>query len=258
MAFDHENCPSSELDLARQIQQLLFPKSSPVCSWCCIGVKNMMTGELGGDYFDFISMADGCQSLFVGDVTGHGLHASIVMALIYGYLHRASGDECNPVDLVRKVNDFLFSFAERSQSLDHYFSSTLFFGIIHPQSLEMVYVNAGHVPPMVKRGNRLLKLETTAQPVGFFEEYEIELGRFRFARGDRLLLYTDGIVEGVNREGELFGEERLRETLRRGCDDHLEFLDAIFASLQSFGVSDPPEDDCTAIVIDFHGEFGAS
>jgi sigma-B regulation protein RsbU (phosphoserine phosphatase) len=258
MTIDHENCPSSELDLAQQIQQLLFPKSSPVCTWCCIGQKNLMADELGGDYYDFITMPDGCQTLLIGDVTGHGVHASIVMALIYGFIHRASRGECSPVELVRQVNDFLNSFAERSNALDYYFSSTLFFAIIDPQNMDMVYVNAGHVPPLVQRNGTIRELRPTAQPIGFFEKFEVALGRFQFVQGDRLLLYTDGIIEGTNGAGEPFGSERLKAALKNSSDDYLEFLDDLFAELNDFGVNDPPTDDCTAIVVDFHDGFAAA
>ena len=72
---------AEDLDLAGQVQRLLFPKSSPICDWNCIGVKNRMARSLGGDYFDFITMPDNCQIVFIGDVTGHGLHASVVMSL---------------------------------------------------------------------------------------------------------------------------------------------------------------------------------
>lgn len=245
-------CMDSELALAHKIEDLLFPKSSPLCTWCCIGIRNQMADELGGDYFDFITMPDGCQTLFIGDVTGHGLHASIVMSLVYGYLHRATQGECDPVSLVSQVNRFLTSFARRSQALDHFFSSTLFFGIIDPVTLEMVYVNAGHVPPLVLRGEEIIPFNTTTQPVGFFDDLEIGSGRFRFAAGDRLLLYTDGIVESANRAGELFGRERLGETLRTATGDDAEFLDTLFNCLQGFVGGEPPEDDCTAIVVDFN------
>ena len=87
----------TDVDLASSVQQLLFPKSSPVCSWCCIGVKNRMANGLGGDYFDFITMPDDCQTLLVGDVTGHGLSASVVMSLIYGFIHRAALESCSPL-----------------------------------------------------------------------------------------------------------------------------------------------------------------
>lgn len=251
-------CVDSELALAHKIEDLLFPKSSPLCTWCCIGVRNQMADELGGDYFDFITMPDGCQTLFIGDVTGHGLHASIVMSLVYGYLHRATQGECDPVGLISQVNRFLTSFARRSQALDHFFSSTLFFGIIDPVSLEMVYVNAGHVPPLVRRGGEITPLDTTAQPVGFFDDLEINSGRFRFAAGDRLLLYTDGIVESANSSGELFGSDRLRETLRTATGDDAEFLDILFNRLQGFGGGVPADDDCTAIVVDFNSFRPAS
>lgn len=241
-----------DVDLASQVQQLLFPKSSPVCTWCCIGVKNRMASGLGGDFFDFITMPDDCQALFVGDVTGHGLHASIVMSLLYGFIHRASASSCAPLATVREANAFLQSFARRSREFDQYFSSTLFFGIIDPETLEMNYVNAAHPAPLVRRGEAIIALPPTAPPVGFFAEPESAMSTFRFARDDRLLLFTDGIPEASNAAGEPFGTRRLEELLARENGDHLEFLDRLFAALRDFGAGDPPEDDCTAILIDFH------
>ena len=201
-------------------------------------------------------MPDGCQSLFVGDVTGHGLHASLVMALLYGYIHRSSQAYCSPVDLVREVNAFLQSFAKRSEELDHYFSSTLFFASIDPRSLRMSYVNAGHPAPLVRRGGEILTLPATAPPVGFFDALQVPGGSFQFRGEDRLLLYTDGITEAWNTEGEMFGSERLRAILREKDGDHQEFLDHLFAALGDFGTDDAPADDCTAIVIDFPGSSG--
>jgi serine phosphatase RsbU (regulator of sigma subunit) len=245
----------SELDLASHVQQLLFPKSWPTCTWCCIGVRNRMAKGLGGDYFDFITMPDGCQAVFLGDVTGHGLHASVVMSLLYGFLHRSATGNCDPVQTVQEVNGFLQSFATRSREFDHFFSATLFFGIIDPQSLAMHYVNAGHPAPVIRRGETLVTLPTTAPPVGFFDAPEIGKGSFRFERGDRLLLYTDGIPEAMNRRGELFGMGRLQRALERADLDYLELLDRLFAELHEYEANESPADDCTAIVIDFHGPF---
>lgn len=246
----------SDLDLAEQVQQLLLPKSSPVCTWCCIGVKNRMASGLGGDYFDFITMPDQCQSLFIGDVTGHGLHASVVMSLIYGFIHRAAIGSCAPLEMVQQVNTFLVDFARRSQTLDHYFSSTLFYGIIHPETLSMHFVNAGHAPALVLRNGTVEELAATGPPVGFFESPEIHLQSFKFARGDRLLFYTDGITEAENAGGEPFGRDRLTRLLQDyAAADYMEFLELLFAALRDFGVADPPRDDCTAIVIDLHGRF---
>lgn len=241
-----------DLELATGVQQMLFPKSLPVCSWCCIGVKNRMAQGLGGDYFDFISMPDGCQAIFIGDVTGHGLHASVIMALLYGFIHRSTREYCDPVQIVRETNDFLQSFATRTRELDHFFSSTLFWGIIDPRTLEMQFANAGHPPPLVLRDGTLHRLCPTAPPVGYFDHPEIGLGTFRFARNDRLLLYTDGIVDAVNPDGANFSLTRLQQSLLTRDGDYLEFLDRLFMDLESFESDTAPVDDCTAIVIDFH------
>ena len=244
---------ATDLRLAVQIEQLLFPKTPPACDWCCIGMKNRMASGLGGDYFDFITMSDGCQAVYIGDVTGHGVHASVVMALIYGYMHRAARETCNPLTLVTEVNNFLCYFAERSQLLDYFFSSTIFFGVIDPQSLQMNYVNAGHGAPMVVRGDTVTRLLTTGQPIGFFNNPEMEQRMFQFVRGDRFLLYTDGITESANSEHELFGSERVEQMLLSKKNGHQEFLDHLFAALRDFGADDTPADDCTAILMDFHG-----
>ena len=246
----------AELALARQVQHLLFPKSSPLCTWCCIGVKNRIDGMLGGDYYDFIEMRDGCQAIFVGDVTGHGLHASVVMSLIYGFIHHAALGSCDPYTVVDEVNAFLLHFSRRSETVDQYFSATLFFGIINPETLCMFYVNAGHPPALVRRGEVILELGASSPPVGFFDTLDIEVKSFQLQRGDRLLLYTDGITEAANPVGELFGADRLKQELLTDDSDHLVFLDTLFTSLERFGITDPPQDDCTALLVDIHGHFG--
>jgi serine phosphatase RsbU (regulator of sigma subunit) len=243
----------ADLDLAGQVQRLLFPKSSPVCDWNCIGVKNRMVQGLGGDFFDFLTMPDNCQVVFIGDVTGHGLRASVVMSLLYGFIYRSAMQICSAVDVVQQANHFLQTFAIRSDSLDHLFSSTLFFGIVMPDTLEMQYVNAGHPAPLVRRGDLSFSLEATAPPVGFFANPDIIMGTFHFAKGDRLLLYTDGITEMANPSQELFGAERLMRLLLNDRGDHQELLDNLFVALHEFSGGDMLRDDCTAIVIDLHG-----
>lgn len=238
----------TEIDLASHVQQLLFPKTSPVCDWCCIGTLNRMVQRLGGDFFDFITMPDGEQAVFIGDVTGHGVHASLVMSLLYGFFHRSARETPSPLELVRQGNDFLQDFAARSREFDHFFSASLFCGIIHPETLRMDYVNAGHPAPLVRRGENVISLLSTGPPIGFFDAPDISMGSFSFAPKDRFFLFTDGLTDAVAEEGSGAGRERLQQILLSHRGDHLSFLDEVFSPLRSGS----PGDDCTAIVIDFH------
>jgi serine phosphatase RsbU (regulator of sigma subunit) len=246
-----ERYQDSEYTIAREVQQLLLPKSSPYCDWYCMAVQNRMARDLGGDYFEFLTTPDDCQAIFIGDITGHGLHASMVMAMLYGFVHNTSISGCAPLEMMSRVNAFLRTFAIRSQRIDHLFSTTLFYAIIDPESLVCHYINAGHVRPLVKRGDSFTALQTTAPPLGFFDEPEMELCSFRFEKGDRLLLYTDGITEAINAHGQAYGEDRLIDNLKRFSGTHLEFLDALFDDMESFGITEPFNDDCTAIIFDF-------
>lgn len=242
--------------LAARVQQLLLPKSPPVCDWSCIGVRNVMADGLGGDFFDFLPTVDGCQAVMIGDVTGHGISASVVMSLLYGYIHAVVESVCSPLAVAERVNRFLKSFTARSQSFDHLFSATLFFGIIEPKSLEMHYFNAGHPAPLVRREGSLIPLEATASPVGYFDIPESAIKSYRFRKGDRWLLYTDGITETADAGGALFGRERVEKLLLSHEGDHLEFLNLILAAVREFDAGDSPRDDCTAIAIDFHQRPG--
>jgi len=251
MKYRYES--GNEFDLASRLQQLLLPKSSPECSWCCFAVKNRMATGIGGDFFDFIRKQDNCQVVFLGDVTGHGIHASVVMSLLYGYIHCISLQQCAPLDAILQVNRFLQSFAKRSEQLDYFFSCTLFFCIIDPDTLQAQYVNCGHVPPMVRRHNEIINLPTTGPPLGFFEQPDIEVGTFSFQSHDSLLLFTDGITEAANSKDGFFGRERLKELLLSANGDHEEFLGQLFDTLKTFEGKENPSDDCTAIMVDFNG-----
>lgn len=246
------NADPREVKLAGDVQNLLLPKNAPSCRWLSMAARNRMANVLGGDFYDIIELEDGCLVLFVGDVTGHGLHASVVMALVYGFMHRAVQGVCDPFEVVSALNRFLRTFAQRSERLDYFFSSTLFFGVIDPQSKIMSYINAGHPAGLVKRGEDLLRLPVTSHPVGYFEQANFQVDSFQFADQDRLLLYTDGVIDSSNSQGDMFGAERLDRAFQRQEGNHRVLLDSLFDEIRDFVEGQPLFDDCTVIVLDFH------
>lgn len=249
---DSAGTQPAEMQLAGKVQSLLFPKSTPVCDWCCVGVNNRMATVLGGDFYDFIQLEDGCQVVLVGDVTGHGLHASIIMSLVYGYLHQTIQGDCDPLTIVTELNRFLRSFARRSSQYDHFFSATLFLGVIDPDDLNMRYVSAGHTTGLVRRADELLRLAASGHPLGYFDHPELVQKDFRFASEDRFLLYTDGLVDGLNSSGEVYGAGRLESLLLASDQGYLEFLRELFDQAIAHLGGQPVSDDCTAIVMDMH------
>lgn len=193
-----------------------------------------MAQGIGGDYFDFLTMSDRCQVIILGDVTGHGLHASLVMALLYGYIHRAFDTPCPCREIVCQLNDFLLSFSRRAAGFEEYFSTTLFYGIINPESRLLTFLNAGHPAPLVRRDEELIPLTANASPLGFFENYEVAMESIQLKKGDRILLYTDGITEATNQDGVPFGQERLEHVLLTAVGSHLEVLDNLFDAHMAF------------------------
>lgn len=240
--------------LASEVQSILFPKTAPECSWAQIAFRYRMADEVGGDFFDLITMSDECQVIILGDVTGHGVHASLVMAMLYGYVHRAFSSPCPCRTIVAQINDFLVSFATRAGLYDQLFSTTMFYGIINPRTRQMVYVNAGHPAPLIRRYGSLRSLASTSPPLGYFDSSRIATGQVPLGKGDRMLFYTDGISETEGEDGNLFGQERLEALLLGSSGPPEELLDGLFDALGVFASPGGPRDDCTALVVDFLGE----
>lgn len=239
--------------LAYEVQRILFPKTAPECTWALIAFKYRMADEVGGDFFDLITISDECQVIILGDVTGHGVHASLVMAMLYGYIHRAFSSPCPCQTIVAQINDFLVSFAERAGLYDQLFSTTMFYGIINPRTQQMVYVNAGHPAPLIRRRGSLRSLASTSPPLGYFDSSRISTSQVSLDKSDRILFYTDGITETESPEGNLFGQERVEALLLGSSGPPGELLDGLFDALGTFAAPGGQSDDCTALVVDFFG-----
>ena len=193
-----------EIEQARQVQQVLIPKEMPQVAGLRIEGDYRPAREVGGDFFQILPHADdGSVLLVVGDVTGKGLCAGMMVALIVGIVNTAAREDPDPVRTLRTLN-------ERLCERDHATATCLALRI--GRDGEVLLANAGHLPPY--RNGQELAMEG-ALPLGVMTGAEFPVMRFRMEEGDSLMLISDGVAEAQGSDGVLFGFERIGEILRR-------------------------------------------
>jgi sigma-B regulation protein RsbU (phosphoserine phosphatase) len=237
----------SELELSTQVQQALLPQQVPEIPGLEVAAFSRPAGIVGGDYFDFFSFSDNAPGLVIGDVAGHGMSASLLMASVQAMLRTLALDHGAPAGLVRRL-DLLFSHNVRMTSF-----VSLFLARFDPQTYDLTYCNAGHNPPLLwtrSNGADVLSwLHPTGAAIGLVEGAQFGSETVKLAPGDRLVLYTDGITEAMNPQGEEFGEARLAELVRYGLyGSAQELIWIVRQQLQEFTQGQPLADDTTMIV----------
>jgi serine phosphatase RsbU (regulator of sigma subunit) len=237
-----------ELVLAKQVQERLFPQRPPALATLeCAGVCWPARG-VGGDYFDFVPVAHGRVGLAVGDVSGKGLSAALLMASLQASLRSfASVNGGSARQVVSDTNRQLCSLTEINRFV------TLFFGIYDDARRELTYLNAGHNSPMLfrarDRGARPERLRTGGTVVGLFPRAAWEQATLRLEPGDLIVVFTDGIPEAGNAEDEEFGEKRLQSAVLR--HRHLAapaLSEALLREVAEFLGDTPAQDDLTVLV----------
>jgi sigma-B regulation protein RsbU (phosphoserine phosphatase) len=230
---------------ACDVQQRFMQHPVPAIDFLDYSARCRQVHELGGDCYDFVPLADGCMALAVGDASGKGLAAALMISNVQSSLRTAalfSGDD--PAAVLRAVNRQVHA----SSFADRY--ATLFYGVFDGTARTLRYVNAGHNPPVVmRRDGSIHWLEAGGAPVGMFSAWPYEEGVVQVNSGDLILAYTDGVIEAVNSFGEEWGLEGLRraagESHARSADD---MVQAIFASLDEF-TGGRQTDDATVVVL---------
>jgi len=192
-----------ELQIARQIQQSLFPRRSPHVAGFEIAAQSRSCHEIGGDYYDFIPLEDDRLAMVIADVSGKGTPASILMASVHASL-RAMAGSAQPTQMLERLNRFLYENTLQSRYV------TLFYGELDPTRRRIVYVNAGHVPPYLLRARGYRERLTVGGPVlGLLEKVSLDADEVELASGDLLAVVTDGATEALSPTGEEFGDERV-------------------------------------------------
>ena len=234
-----------EMALAREIQRGLLPDRDPELSGWEIAGINTPCLTVGGDYYDYLERPDGRLWLVIADVSGKGTGAALLMASIQSGLHALSGlAGIDLVDLARRLNEIVY----RSTGAAKYV--TAFLGSLDPASGELVFVNAGHCYPLLLRSDRTLEqLQEGSTAIGMLPQIEPELGRTKLEPGDLLVMYTDGLSETRNPEGDEFEEARIVEIMREHRDKKArDLLGRLVAGVRVFAAGQGLADDLTLVV----------
>ncbi|MGO4882268.1 MAG: PP2C family protein-serine/threonine phosphatase [Bryobacteraceae bacterium] len=242
--LEAERRAAQELEIARQVQARLFPQELPPLKTLEYAGICIQARQVGGDYYDFLSLGRGRLGLVIGDIAGKGIAAALLMANLQANLRsQCAMALARPQRFLESVNRLFF---ENTVSSAY---ATLFFAEYDDRSGRLRYANCGHLSGLVlRRGGHLERLDSTCTVLGLFADWNCALCECRLAAGDALALYTDGVTEAFNGAGEDFGEQRLVEALRRTrkltCHEQVE---AIAGEVRQFS---PGEqfDDITLIV----------
>jgi serine phosphatase RsbU (regulator of sigma subunit) len=233
-----------ELEIAKQVQNKLFPQTFPALSTLDYAGVCIQARQVGGDYYDFLDLGQERLGLVIGDIAGKGIAAALLMANLQANLRSQCAvalDE--PERSLGLVNRLLYE-----NSIDSAYA-TLFFAEYDNRARKLRYVNCGHLCALLLHGDDTLeRLHSTSTVLGLFKEWECTTGEAAISCGDTLALYTDGITESFNDIGGEFGEERLIDSLRR----HRSYPapDAVAAVVEDVRKFSPREqsDDRTLIV----------
>jgi hypothetical protein len=233
-----------ELTMARDIQQALLPKNLPeLKGWkfsCCYQPAR----EVGGDFYDFLELEGGRLGLVVGDATGHGMPAALVMATARSMLRAVAQASESPGEVLRRANDPLFTDIPPSMFI------TCFYAILDPKSGRLLYANAGHDLPYLHRGGDVKELKARGMPLGLMPGMSYEEQEITLEAGDSALFYSDGLVEAHDSQRrEMFGFPRLRALVAEHGEDG-SLVEILLEELYSFtGDGWEQEDDITLLTL---------
>jgi serine phosphatase RsbU (regulator of sigma subunit) len=209
--LEGERRATQELEIAKQVQARLFPQLLPVMDTLEYAGSCIQARQVGGDYHDFLDLGRGRYGLVIGDISGKGIAAALLMANLQANLRSQCTIALDDLKkLLCSVNRLFFENTSESSY------ATLFFAEYDDRARRLRYVNCGHLPALLLRGDGAVeRLGATATVVGIFDDWECSIDERQISAGDTLAFYTDGITESFNDAGEEFGEQRLIDALQR-------------------------------------------
>lgn len=234
-----------ELQVASEIQQRFQPASAPQVAGYELQGISFPCYEIGGDYYDFIERADGKLVVALGDVSGKGTAAALLMSSLHAAVHMQANTHDSLVKTICAVNRYLVESIPPNRFV------TLFYAELDPKNGMLAFLNAGHNPPLiVHAGGTMEQLAAGGLPLGIMPNADFREGRTKLHPGDVLVVYSDGVSEALNPDGEEFGPTRLYEVVARNLDASASGIrDRIESALTKFCQGTPAADDITLVIV---------
>ncbi len=234
----------SELEMAQSVQRALLPHRAPSIPGVQVAALSRPAEILGGDFFDFPRFKDDAHGFLIGDVAGKGVSAGLLMASVQASATTLALDADSPAQVLSRVNHVFCHNIHMTTFV------TLFLAHLDPAQLTLTYSNAGHNPPLLLRGGQknreITWLSPTNPAIGLVENSQFKDKTISLFPGDILVLYTDGVTEAQNLQGEEFGQERVADCVRQGISAR-EVVLGVEQGLREFIAGQPLADDTTIV-----------
>jgi phosphoserine phosphatase RsbU/P len=242
-----------ELEIARKMQLAILPRTAPKRRELTLASAMIPAKEIGGDFYDYFMLDDTHLGVVVADVSGKGVAAAFFMAISRTLLKSTAQFLHDPQACITQLNDLL------CVDNDQMMFVSAFYGLLNLKTGELVFVNAGHNPPVLLRANGGGPVYLPRSPsvvLAVMEAFDFPSQSLRLAPGDTLVLYTDGITEATNAQGELLGDARLLSTLSRvdARADVASTIDGLLADVRAFEGGAPQADDITCVALHYRGD----
>jgi sigma-B regulation protein RsbU (phosphoserine phosphatase) len=236
-----------ELEIAREVQEHLFPQRLPSVAGLDYCGRCRPAQQVGGDYYDFLELPEGRLGIAIGDVSGKGIGAALMMASLEASLRGQASGGHDLAELMKRVNGLLY---EASPTNSY---ASLFYAEYDPGNRSFSYVNAGHNSPLIVRKSaadcQVFRLETGGPVIGLVQQY-YQQDSLSLEAGDLVVLFTDGVSEAMNARNEEWGEDRLIEVAKTWHRlPALEVMTRILSAVEAFAAGAPQYDDMTLVVL---------
>jgi phosphoserine phosphatase RsbU/P len=234
-----------ELTLATEIQQRFQPSTMPEIEGYEFQGISFSCYEIGGDYYDFIETHDGKIFVALGDVSGKGTAAALLMSSVHAAIHAQVAAKSSLLETVKSVNQYLADNTPANRFV------TLFIAELDAANGTLNYINAGHNPPLIGRmDGKIEQLDSGGFPLGILPMADYEMGQLQLNNGEALVIYSDGVSEANNLQDEEYGIERLSDVVAKNLSRSASGLrDKVESSLSAFTQTAPAGDDITLVIV---------